>query len=49
MEHQISSEAAKLSLVGKHGHAIDVSTSSPASHEMLKILLLAFLLYCKLL
>jgi len=33
MEHQISSEAAKLSLVGKHGHAIDVSTSSPASHE----------------
>jgi len=26
MEHQLSSEAATLSLVGKHGHAIDVTT-----------------------
>jgi len=26
MEHQLSSDAAKLSLVGKHGHAIDVTT-----------------------
>jgi len=26
MEHQLPSEAAKLSLVGEHGHAIDVTT-----------------------
>jgi len=30
MEHQLSSEAAKLSLVGKHGQAIDVSTPQPS-------------------
>jgi len=32
MEHQLSAEAAKLSLVGKHGHAIDVAAPQP-SHD----------------